>query len=255
MDIIAIIQARVGSTRLKGKVLLDLKGKTVIERVIERVSQSKKIDDIVLATVLDKENLKLVNIAASMGIKVYCGSENDVLDRYYQVAKLLKAKHVVRITSDCPLIDSCIIDEVIGLHLDKKADFTSNALKGTYPDGLDVEVMKFEALKKAWGNARLQSEREHVAAYITKNPGIFKLENLEYKENLYSKRWTLDNPEDYKFIKKIYDNLYDKNPAFKMQDILKFLRNTPGIEVLNKNIKRNEGYIKSLKSDRVLDIE
>ena len=251
MKIIAIIQARLGSTRLPGKVLLDIEGKTVLEHVIDRVRSSKCIDDIVVATTIQKEDLKIVNLCSNNGTSIYCGSENDVLDRFYQAARLFHADNIVRITSDCPLIDPFLIDKVIKLHLKEKADYTSNTLKETYPDGQDVEIFTFEALKESWKKANLTSEREHVTPYMRKNQA-FKRINLGSKVDLSKKRWTLDNPEDYVFIKTVYKNLYNKNHFFDMDEILKFLNNNPEIESINQSIGRNEGYLKSLKEDRTV---
>jgi len=252
MKILGIIQARTSSTRLPRKVLLDLEGKTVLEHVVNRVRSAKLINKVMVATTIKKEDLKIVKICADVGVEVYRGSEQDVLDRYYQAVRLLNPEHVARITADCPLIDPKMIDKVIRLHLKEKADYTSNTLRETFPDGEDVEVFKFEALKKTWKNAKLSSEREHVTAYIKKNPELFNLNNLEYHRNLSDKRWTLDNPEDYEFIKIIYKNLYGKNNLFGMTEILRFLDKNPHIEQINQHIKRNEGYSKSIKNDRVL---
>lgn len=254
MTIIAIIQARLGSTRLPGKVLLDLEDKTVLERVIERVKASKLITDVVVATTIRKEDLRIVKLCADIGTSVYCGSVDDVLDRYYQAARLFKADHIVRITSDCPLIDPVVIDAVIKLHFLDEADYTTNIIKETYPDGEDVEVFTFEALRKTWKNANLASEREHVTPYLRKNPA-FKIASLESKKDLSHKRWTLDNPEDYEFIKLIYENLYNKNQLFGMEEILKFIDKNPEVEKINKSIIRNEGYLKSLKEDKTLNLE
>lgn len=252
-NIVAIIQARLGSTRLPNKVLLKLEDKTVLEHDVERTARSRYIRDVVIATTMAKGDLKIVELCAAKGIRVYCGSENDVLDRYYQAARLVEAEHVVRITSDCPVIDPAVVDQVISLHLESKADLSANVLKETFPDGLDVEVFTFAALKKAWEEARLSSEREHVTPYIKNNPQLFKLVNLECPRNLCGKRWTLDNPEDYEFLKAVYRSLYPSNPRFGMEDILKFLEKHPEIERINSNIMRNEGYQKSLKEDRILD--
>lgn len=255
MNIVAIIQARTGSTRLPEKVLLDLEGKTVLEHVVERVSASKNIHDVVVATTINKEDLEIVKICSNLGISVYCGSEEDVLDRYYQVARLFKVDHIVRITSDCPMIDPKIIDDVINLHLQENADYTTNTLNETYPDGQDVEVITFDALKKAWKNADLASEREHVAPYIRFKPHIFKHSSLDYKQNLSQKRWTLDNREDYELINKIYKNLYHINNLFGMEEILAFLHENPDIEKINEHINRNEGYLKSLKEDKNVNLD
>lgn len=249
MNIVAIIQARMGATRLPGKVLLELEGKTVLERVIERVRASRYINEVVVATTKKEENSSIVDICSLAGIKVYCGNEEDVLDRFYQAARLFKADQIVRITADCPLIDPEIIGQVISLHLESAADYTSNVLKATYPDGEDVEVFSSGALEKAWKTARLKSEREHVTPYIKNNPDLFKLVNLEYKEDLSAKRWTLDEPSDYEFIKIIYNKLCSNSRIFGMNDILQFLKENPRIENMNSGIQRNEGYLKSLKND------
>lgn len=245
--IIAVIQARIGSTRLSDKVLLNLEGKSVLERVIERVKNSKFIQEVIVATTISKEDLEIVNLCSKIGVRVYCGSENDVLDRYFQVARILTPRHIVRITADCPLIDPQVIDRVIKLHLKERADYTSNILKPTFPDGEDVEVFRFQALKKAWENARLSSEREHVTPYMRKHPALFKRTNLSYAADLSRKRWTLDNKEDYRFIKLIYKNLLKKRSIFGMEEILEFLSEHPDCEKINHKIKRNEGYLKSLK--------
>lgn len=250
-NITAVIQARIGSKRLPAKVLLKIQGRTILEHVIERVRKSKLIDEAVVATTILEEDLKIVNLCSKIGIRVYCGSENDVLDRYFQAARLLSAKHIVRITADCPLMDPEIIDKVIRLHFSKKADYTSNIITETFPDGEDVEIFTFKALCKAWKKARLYSEREHVTSYIRKNPDLFKLVNMENKEDFSDKRWTLDEKVDYEFIKLIYRNLYRKNRLFGMDEVLRLLDTHPEYENINNKIKRNEGYIKSLKKDKI----
>lgn len=237
MQIVAIIQARISSTRLPGKVLLDLEGKTVIEHVIERVKSSTFIDEVLVATSLNKEDLEIVKRCSILGIRVSCGSELDVLDRYYQAAKLIKPDIIVRITSDCPLIDPKVINDVIKLHLQKKVDYTSNTLPISYPDGEDVEAMSYTTLAKTWKEAKSFSEREHVTSYIRKHPKLFKLINLSYKKDLSAKRWTLDNEKDYIFIKTIYKHLYINNKIFGMNQILKFLKDHPEYEKINQIFK------------------
>ena len=255
MSVIAIVQARMGSTRLPGKVLLNLENQTVLEHVIERVKSSKHIDDVIVATTISKDDLRIVVLCANLGISIYCGSEDDVLDRYYQAAKLFKADNIVRITSDCPVIDPKIIDDAITLHLKNNADYTSNTLNETYPDGEDVEVFTFAALKTAWKNAKLVSEREHVTPYIRNNPDVFKYTSLEYKGNLSQKRWTLDNAEDLEFLRLVYKYLYSKNSLFGMDDILSLIDEKPEIEEINHHIIRNEGYLKSLREDDIINID
>jgi spore coat polysaccharide biosynthesis protein SpsF (cytidylyltransferase family) len=250
MSILGIIQARVGSTRLPRKVLLDLEGKTVLEHVVCRVKQSTKITDILVATTLSWDDLAIVKLCAENGILVFCGSVDDVLDRYYQAAKIVKPDHIVRITADCPLMDPAVIDMVIMQHLSVGADYSTNTNPETFPDGEDVEVISFECLKQAWEKADLLSEREHVTPFIRKNPSKFKLSNIEWTSDLSKKRWTIDNPEDYEFIKLIYQKLYKNNHSFNMQAILDYLSAHPEIEKINSKIGRNEGYAKSIRKDK-----
>ena len=254
MNILAIIQARISSTRLPKKVLLDLEGKTVLEHVVERVNRSKRISEVIVATTINSEDLEIVKLCSNKGIRVFCGSEDDVLDRFYQVAKLIKPKHIVRITADCPMIDPNVIDKTINLHLYQNSDYTCNTLNETFPDGLDVEIFTYEALEKAWKEAILTSEREHVTPYIRKHEEIFKISGLEKKQNLSKKRWTIDEYDDYKFLKVIFKNVYVKNSNFRMNDILKYLRKNPDVERMNNQIVRNEGYLKSVEEDRKIKI-
>lgn len=251
MKATVIIQARYGSTRLPGKVLLKVLGKSILEYAIERVKKAKNIENIIVATTVKKKDLQIVNLTKRLGIAVYCGSEDDVLDRYYQAAKLFKAKHIVRITADCPLIDSQIINNVINYYFESGADYCSNGLdEETFPDGEDVEIFSFDALNDAWQNAKLLSEREHVIPYITKHPDRFKLASFKNKIDLSDKRWTLDRKEDFELIKAILESLYPVNPDFKMDDILEFLQRNPYLEEINRDIVRNEGYLKSLRQER-----
>lgn len=252
MKILAVIQARCGSTRLPDKVLLPLEGRTVLEHVINRVKNSKKISDLIVATTTLKKDLKIVKLCETLKVKVFCGSENDVLDRFYFAAKPYSPKHIVRITADCPLIDSKIIDEVIEKHLKTNADYTSNVIEETYPDGEDVEVFTFKALRTAFNESVLPSEREHVTPYIKKHPELFKLVSVKHKKDLSKKRWTLDNAEDYEFIKKIYEKLYPLNNFFGINEILNFLEKNKYLEKINVRIIRNEGYKKSLKKEKFL---
>lgn len=252
MKVLTVIQARLGSTRLPGKVLMKIEGKTVLQHTIERVRASKKAGRIVVATTIKEEDLKIVKLCAGLGVSVYCGSEDDVLDRYYQAAKIIKADPVVRITSDCPLIDPEVIDRVIGFYFRTKQDYATNTFPPTYPDGQDVEVFSFSALKRAWKESRLASEREHVSLYIRNHPELFKITNLKYRQDLSRKRWTLDRYEDYKFIKTVYRPLYRKNRIFGMNEVLNFLKKHPELEQLNQHISRSEGHIRALASDRVV---
>ncbi len=246
-----IIQARVGSTRLPNKVLLKVLDKTILEYVITRVKQAKQVDRVLVATTTNKSDSRIVNLAKKLGVDIYCGSENDLLDRFFQTAKLFKIKNIVRITADCPLIDPDIIDRVINLYFKSKVDYCSNILKRSFPVGLDVEIFSFDALRSAWEKARFPSEREHVTPYIIKHPDKFKLKNIAFKRNLSDKRWTLDRKEDFKLIKAVLESLIPRNHNFRMPDVIKFLNKTPNLEKLNNHIIYNEGYIKSLQEDKL----
>jgi spore coat polysaccharide biosynthesis protein SpsF (cytidylyltransferase family) len=251
----AIIQARTGASRLPNKVLLRLGEKTVLEQVVQRVQKSELITEVIVATTNSKSDLRIAKICADKDIPLFIGSELDVLDRYYQAARIFEAEHVVRVTADCPMIDADIINKVIVKHFEDNADYTSNVgTKLTYPDGLDVEVVKFSALKEAWKNAKMQSEREHVTPYI-RNSGKFLLSEIQNSIDYSSKRWTLDNEEDYKFISFVYDALMPVNPQFGMSDVLECLNEHPEWESINMHISRNEGYAKSLKEDKLIKIK
>ena len=254
---LAIIQARTGASRLPNKVLLPLGEKTVLEHVISQVSNSKNIDELLVATTIEKADLKIVELCSTKGVRVFCGSEKDVLDRYYQAAKLLQPKNVVRITADCPLIDYEIIDQVIEKHLEGNYDYTSNTLVETFPDGLDVEIMKLQVLKEAWKNASLSSDREHVTQYIIKNES-YKKGLLKSHVNYGDKRWTIDTEEDYKFLQEVFKRLPAQNQgqsSITMKDVLEILSKEPQLEEINNSIIRNQGLIKSLAEDREVDID
>lgn len=248
MKNVVIIQARTGSSRLPNKVLLPLFEKTVLEHVLARVSEAKTISDIVVATTIDTNDIEIVRLCSNNNVRVFCGSQDDVLDRYYQVAKLLKPDNIVRITADCPLIDYQLLDEVVNEHIRGDYDYTSNDLEETYPDGLDVEVMKFAVLKESWVEAKMSSQREHITQYIVTN-NKYKKGSVNSDINYGDKRWTLDTKEDYLFIREVYNKLYKRKALFLMEDILELLECEPDIELINRHIGRNEGLKKSLDND------
>ncbi|MFC1546674.1 cytidylyltransferase domain-containing protein [bacterium] len=252
MKIIAVIQARLGSSRLPGKVMLKFCEKPVLQHVVNRVSTVEMLDKVIVATTKEKEDIKIKEWCDKNNVSVYQGSSNDVLDRYYKTACLFNAENIIRITADCPVIDPKVLEKIIKMHISNKADYTANTLTNTYPDGQDVEILSFSALKKAWEQAKLTSEREHVTPYIRKHADIFNIISVTNDINLGSKRWTLDNKEDYDFLNLLYDNLYKKNKFFGMHDILQFLEQNLEIEKINQHIKRNEGYEKSLREDTII---
>ena len=249
MKYLALIQARCGSTRLPNKVLSDLAGKTDIERVIYRVKQSKYVDEVMVITSIEYNNLPLIKICAETNTRIFVGSENDVLDRYYQAAKLLQPEYVIRITADCPLFDWRYLDSAIE-QMKPDSDYLWEASE-TFPDGLDIEIIKYSALKNAWKHAILKSEREHVTLYIKNNPNKFVIEDFVCPiKGIGDKRWTLDEDADYVMINEIY-NYFEKinKHNFVTEDILEYLRRHPEVEIINKGIERNEGLKKSLEND------
>ena len=248
MNIVAIIQARMSSKRLPGKVLKKIQNKTVLEHVVSRIKKSKKITEIIVATSSDISDEPIKKICEQKKIKLFRGSLEDVLDRYYQAAICFKADVIVRITADCPVIDFDIVDEVIEGFLQNNKDFFS--LQGEFPDGLDCQVFKFKALEKSWKEAKLLSDREHVGTYIEKtNSKEFKIGGIKKFKNLSHHRWTLDEPEDLIFLENIFGKLYKKNIYFNHQDILQLLTEDQNIFKINSHILRNEGYLNSKKKD------
>ena len=250
--IYSIIQARMGSTRLPGKVMMDLCGSPVIEHVIKRLNESKLIDKLIIATTEDENNKPIIDFCINNNIDYFIGSEDDVLDRYYQTAidnNVNEEDIIIRITSDCPLIDPFVVDKVIEEHISNKNDYTANVIECTYPDGLDCEVFNFNVLKDAWINANLSSQREHVTLYIRDNPDKFKLGNVKNDEDLSCLRWTLDEKEDFIFIREVYKNLFNEDSFFTMDDIVQLLNEKPKLLDINSKFTRNEGLIKSLKED------
>lgn len=255
MTFSAIIQARTGSTRLPNKVLLKLCDKSVLEHVIERVGEAKNINRIIVITTHKNNDDVIAKLCRSLSIGCFRGSENDVLDSYYQTARLFKVDNIIRITADCPLIDPDLIDQVVNLYRKEKLLYATNSFPPTFPDGLNVEIFPFRALKEAWLKTNLNSEREHVTPYFWRNPHLFKQKHITCDTNYSNHRWTLDNPEDYKFIKEIFTNLYPLNPKFRMKDVLEFLHLHPDLIKINSHIQRDEGLAKSIKEDKKNNIK
>lgn len=247
MNVVAIIQARMSSTRLPGKVLMPLSGHPVLKHIINRLNTCKTFEKIVVATSIDETDNKIETFCNNMGVAVYRGSLSDVLDRFYQTAKLYNADAILRITADCPVIDPEIVDLIVNSF--KQSNYDLCGLSGNFPDGLDCSVFSFSAIEKAWNNASLASEREHVGPYIENNPHIFNILPIELFDNLQDQRWTLDEPNDYIFLKAVFEELYCKKKIFLTQDILDLLAKKPDLLLINDKIKRNEGFIKSKEKD------
>ena len=251
--ILAIIQARMGSSRLPGKVLLDLAGRPVLWQVVSRVRKARLVDKVLVATTDQPSDEPIRRFCADQGTDCFGGSEQDVLDRFVQAARFAGATDsdaIVRITADCPLIDPDVIDQVVMLYLESDADYVSNINPPTFPDGLDVEVFRFSALLTAWREAKLVSEREHVTPYLRNHPEKFSARNLTHDTDLSTLRWTLDEPADYALLQRLVAELDRNQPEFHLEDVLQVLAVHPQWQELNQDFARNEGYAKSLRQEQ-----
>jgi spore coat polysaccharide biosynthesis protein SpsF len=244
MRIAVIIQARMGSNRLPGKVMKMIKGKTIIEHIVDRVKCCSMVDDIIIATTTNIQDDLIVEETIRLGQKIFRGSEQDVLSRYYNAATKYQSDIILRITSDCPLIDPILIDQMIIKYIDlnktKIIDYLSNKIKPTYPRGLDVEIFSYKTLEKTFIEAIKDYEREHVTPYIYLNPEKFKMYSYENNMDFSYLRWTLDTKEDFELIKIIYDELYISNKIFGFKEALKLVNDNPSYVEINKHIKQKE---------------
>jgi len=235
MNIVAIIQARMGSSRLPGKVLKDLGGETVLGRVVRRLRRSRQISNIVVATTTEPRDELIVAECDRLQASYFRGAEQDVLDRYYQAARANAAEAVVRVTSDCPLIDPELVDETAEVFRDEHADYASNVIPRTYPRGLDTEVFTFDALDRAWREAREPHQREHVTPYLYEHPQMFKLTSLSGAADYSRYRWTLDTREDLELLRAIYSR-FDGRDDFSWQEALRLMEREPELAELNSQI-------------------
>lgn len=251
---LAILQARMSSTRLPNKVLKEVNGIPLLKYECERILQSQKIDKLIIATSNDKSDDAIENFAKENNIEVFRGSLNDVLSRYYECAEEFKEANgvdnlnIIRVTGDCPIIDPQVIDAVIDYFEVNDCDYVSNTLVPTYPDGMDLEVCTFEALKIAYNDALFKSDREHVTLFI-KNDDRFKKLNYTSRFDFSHLRMTVDEENDFELIKIILENLYENNPNFSYLDAISFMTKNPNTLFINSNITRDEGLTKSLKED------
>tara|TARA_B110000438_G_scaffold256457_1_gene263939 strand:- start:9603 stop:10367 length:765 start_codon:yes stop_codon:yes gene_type:complete len=244
-----IIQARMGSTRLPGKVMKIIDGKNPsLQYTIDQLKTCKTLDKIIVATTNLSEDDVVENYLEKMNVDVFRGSSNDVLDRYFQCAKYYGLSSVVRVTADCPLIDPNIVDTGIQFFQSKNYDYVTNTFPRTFPDGNETEIFSFNALEKIWKNAKLPSEREHVTPYFRNNPNLFKIKNFVHKKDISELRWTVDYNEDFELVKILISKIQPR--PVHLEDILNLLNNEPKLFELNNNHKPNEGYAKSLEDDK-----
>ena len=245
-----IIQARMGSTRLPGKVMLDVESnKTVLYFVIKQLQSCKLVDKIIVATTTLEDDKQIANFSKHLGVDSFRGSSDNVLDRYYQCAKEYSVSTIVRIPSDKPLIDPEIVDNVVSVFSNNSYDYITNFLPNpTFPSGTEVEVFSINALKKAWEKAKIPSEKEHVTPYFINHEDEFKISHTENSENLSHLRLAVDRIEDLKLVRKIASKI--KKRPILMKDILELFTREPELVKINKNVNREEGSLKSLKEDQ-----
>lgn len=259
-NILIVIQARRGSTRLPDKVLLPLAGKPLLARMVERVAAAKTPKTIVIATTLEEKDDEIVKVCNEYGVQYFRGHSTDLLDRHYLAGVEYKADVVVKIPSDCPLICPEVIDDVLEFYIENENDFdfVSNLHPPTYPDGNDVEVIPMKVLETAWKKAEKSFEREHTTPYIWERPQSFRIGNVEWKTGLdfsMSDRFTIDYIEDYNFIKRIYEELYDEKKVFTLCDILELLKNKPGLKKINEMYAGEYWYRDHLNDLRTVDVK
>ena len=245
----AIIQARMNSTRVPGKTLKEVMGRPLLSFVIERLRFSTSIDQVIVATTSNSKDDPIEEIARRENVICYRGSEDDVLDRFYQAAQKYDLKHVMRLTGDCPFMQADICDHISSIYFSGGFDYVRTG--ETYAEGLDCEVMSFKALSRAWKEARLKSDREHVSLYIRNHPKKFRIKIVENESDDSRYRITVDEYEDFSVAKAIIEHLYTgPDTYFTIADIKSLLDAHPEIYKLNAHIIRNEGLLKSLEGNR-----
>ena len=250
MKYLAMIQARCGSTRLPNKVLKNLYGKPALQRMIERVRKSTMIDEVLVVTSIKKDNLPILKLCSYLNVRVGVGSEDDVLDRFYQTAKLLRPEYVIRLTADCPCFDAELLDMAIE-QMGPDTDYCA-MMSETFADGLDLEIIRFSALEKAWKEAEHSYEREHVTQYIIHHPEVFKQQDFVSPIGDFGHhRWTVDETEDFEVVSRIYEYFLEekKTDDFGYKEILWYLEGHREVMELNKKYQRNEGLQKSINED------
>lgn len=249
--ILAILQARMSSKRLPGKVIRTILGRPMLELQIERILRCEKIDQLIVATSINQDDDPIEALCQKIEIPCFRGDLANVLDRFYQAARQYHPQHVVRLTGDCPLADPILIDELIEFYLARGCDYASNCLEPTLPDGLDAEIFSFETLAKAWQEAQLPSHLEHVTQFMNSQPKRFTIACYKYRQNLSRYRWVVDEPEDLELVKRIYEKLYPLNPEFGTEDIVALLKRDAKLVEINQRFKRNEGLQQSMEEDRL----
>ncbi|HJS39355.1 MAG TPA: glycosyltransferase family protein [Burkholderiales bacterium] len=234
VHVLAILQARMSSRRLPGKVLRPILGRPMLSLQIERLRRCRRIDRLIVATSSDPSDAPIAELCSRERIDCFRGDLQDVLDRFYQAASRYAPEHVVRLTGDCPLADPGLIDRVIDFHLEGGYDFTGNALVRTFPRGLDVSVFRHALLREAWREAQRPAEREHVTLYMKAHPERYRLGDFRDAQDRSHLRWTVDEPADFDFVRAVYERLYPANPSFGSADVYRLLEREPGLAAMNR---------------------
>jgi spore coat polysaccharide biosynthesis protein SpsF len=244
---LAIVQARTTSSRLPGKVLLPILGQPMIVRQLERIRRARRVDRVLVATSVDPSDDLLADVVQAAGVAVFRGALDDVLDRFHAAAASVGPEHVVRLTGDCPLVDPALVDHIVAEHLAHGADYTSNSLQRSWPDGLDVEVMRMAALAEARRIAELPSEREHVTPRLHRDP--FRRHAVVHGEDLAALRWVVDHAADLATVRAVFARLHPVDPAFGFADVLALQRAEPGLFAPSQHFDPDEGWRRSLAAD------
>ncbi len=252
MNVLGILQARMSSTRLPGKVLKPLLGEPMLARQIERIRRAGSLDLLILATSTGPEDDAVEVLAASLDMPCFRGSLDDVADRIYQAAQAHRPAHVLKLAGDSPLTDPGVLDGLVRFHVDGGFDYSTNGMEPTWPDGLDGEVFTFDCLERVWREATQSSEREHLVPYFLRHPDAFHLGHYRRDgEDLSHMRWTVDEAEDFDFVTRIYETLYPANPSFTTEDVLDLISRAPDLLGINAGKERNAGRAKSMAADGV----
>ena len=247
--ILAILQARLSSSRLPGKVLKPIMNKPMLAYQLERLARCKNIDQLIVATSDHPEDLAIADLCQELSVPCFHGPLEDVLARFYLAAENYQPTHIVRLTGDCPLADPELIDDLISYHVQGGYDYSSNCHVHTFPDGLDAEILTYQSLKTIYQQAQTPAEHEHVTYYVHQHKADFNIGLLSRTPSLAHLRWTVDEPADFELVKHIYERLYPLNPNFSTNDILSLIEREPELATLNTHHQRNEGLARSLAKE------
>jgi len=244
----AFIQARMSSIRLPGKVLFEINGRPLLSYTISQLKECRRLHHIQVLTSDDSSDKPIVSFGKKEGIPVSRGSQSDVLDRYYQAARQLSVKEIVRITGDCPLIDPELVDRVVREFQTGGFDYVHTGAR--FPEGVDVEAILFDALERSWVEANEDYQREHVTAYIKENPDEFKISTVDAARDLSGYRWCVDEQGDYDLVRTVIEGMGKEGGSLTMEAVIDFLNRNPEVRKLNQDVIRNEGLIISRREDR-----